>query len=196
MTDDRSIDVAERVLGPLARREAPFGARTTYRVGGRAALLVEVTVEAELPTLVDALAASGAPVFVLGKGSNLLVADAGFLGVVVVLGDGWESVVVDRDRGVVDAGGATALPVLARRCAAASVTGLEWAVGIPGSVGGAVRMNAGGHGCETVDRLLDARVLRLDEAREERLDSADLELSYRYSVLRPCDLVLDARYRP
>jgi UDP-N-acetylmuramate dehydrogenase len=170
----------------------PLGARTTYRVGGPAALFVEIVDEADLETLVDALAASGAEVLVVGKGSNLLVADGGFGGVVVCLGEHFSRVVVTD--GEVEAGGATPLPVLARRSAAAGVTGLEWAVGIPGSVGGAVRMNAGGHGAETIDRLIDVRVLRLDGGREETLDSASLGLSYRHSNLGPADLVLSARF--
>ncbi|HWD24544.1 MAG TPA: UDP-N-acetylmuramate dehydrogenase [Acidimicrobiales bacterium] len=188
----RAIDVAESVLGPLARRDVPLGARTTYRVGGAAALFVEIVDEADLPTLVDALAASGADVLVVGKGSNLLVADRGFPGVAVCLGEHFSSVVVTD--GEVEAGGATPLPVLARRSASAGAVGLEWAVGIPGSVGGAVVMNAGGHGAETIDRLIDARVLRLGDAREETLDAAALGLRYRHSDLGPSDLVLSANF--
>ena len=100
---------------------------------------------------------------VVGKGSNLLVADAGF--------PGWRSrsatafAGVDIDGTTVRAGGATALPVVARRTAAAGLTGFEWAVGVPGSVGGAVRMNAGGHGSDMAATLVEARVVDLDRRR-------------------------------
>jgi UDP-N-acetylmuramate dehydrogenase len=192
--DAPSIAVAERVLGPLGSSSEPIGLRTTYRVGGNAALFVEIGNECDLRTLVDALGASGAEVLILGKGSNCLVADAGYPGIVVSLGAHFAGLEIDLDAGHVEAGGATALPVLARRCAVAGATGLEWTVGIPGSVGGAVRMNAGGHGAETVERLVDARVLRLDDAREEVLDAHALDLTYRHSAIRPCDLVLSARF--
>jgi len=189
-----AVVVAERVLGPLARRDAPLGARTTYRVGGRAALFVELVDEADLATVVDALCASDAEVLVLGKGSNCLVADAGFGGVVISLGEPFSAITIDPERQEVSAGGGVALPLLARRCAAAGATGLEWAVGIPGSVGGAVRMNAGGHGAETAERLVSARVVRLDDGRDETFDVGELDLSYRHSAIGPGDLVLGARF--
>src|SRR6185295_6714239 len=123
-----------------------------------AAIVVEAAAGDDLSVLASELAPD-VPRVVLGRGSNLLVADAVFAGVVVVLGPGFEH--VDCDETTVAAGGATALPVLARRCAAAGRAGLGFYVGIPGSVGGAVRMNAGGHGRETVEVLVDATVADL-----------------------------------
>jgi UDP-N-acetylmuramate dehydrogenase len=189
------IDVAAAVLGPLARRDEPLGARTTYRVGGTAAIFVEIADEAEIATLVDAIATSGARTLVVGNGSNLLVADGGFDGIVVTLGEHFRTVVVAEDQRSVTAGGATPLPVLARTTAAAGLTGLEWAVGVPGTVGGAVRMNAGGHGADTADRLLWARVVDLELGRDRIVDAAGLSLSYRHSSLSPTDLVVEARFR-
>ncbi len=189
-----AVDVAARVLGPLARRDEPIGPRTTYRVGGRAALFVELEEEIELPTVADAIAASGVEVFVLGKGSNTLVAEGGFGGLVLTLGSNFAEVALDPIAHVATAGAAVALPVLARTSAAAGMRGLEWYVGIPGSVGGAVRMNAGGHGAETLTCLLDARIFRLDDAREGIRDVATLDFGYRTSALRPLDLVLEARF--
>ena len=103
------------------------------------------------------------PVMVLGRGSNLLVADAGFDGLVISLGAGFESLSIDGHR--VRAGAALALPVLARRTVAAGLHGLEWAVGVPGSVGGAIRMNAGGHGSDTASTLVGLRWVDLDGRR-------------------------------
>ncbi|MGA2036957.1 MAG: hypothetical protein ABSH04_05160, partial [Acidimicrobiales bacterium] len=121
-------------FGRRAVRDAPLGARTTYRVGGRAALSVEIDSFEDLRVMQRALAVAGGPVpvLVLGQGSNLLVADGGFSGVVASLGRCFDWVEV---RGAaVRAGGATRLPVVARRSVAAGLSGLEWAVGVPGSV--------------------------------------------------------------
>ena len=146
MTPLHDLHTLGRTLGPLAHPDHPLGARTTYRVGGTAALFVEAVDEDQLLEVARAVAGSAVPVLVVGKGSNLLVADRGFGGLVVSLGSGFESLDIDGER--VRAGAALSLPVLARRTAAAGLHGLEWAVGVPGSVGGAVRMNAGGHGSE------------------------------------------------
>ena len=138
------VDELARRLGPLARRDEPFGARTTYRVGGAAALWAEPDDEAGLVEVAQALVGLDVPVLVFGNGSNMLVADAGFPGLVLHLGARFSRLEIDGTE--VRAGAALALPTLARRTAAAGLRGLEWAVGVPGSVGGAVRMNAGGHG--------------------------------------------------
>jgi UDP-N-acetylmuramate dehydrogenase len=136
------------------------------------------------------------PVLVIGRGSNLLVADAGFAGVALVLAGEFEQ--LDIDRGDADvlirAGGAVALPVLARRTAAAGVAGLEFFVGIPGSVGGAVRMNAGGHGAQTADVIVDARVFDLGDRRVRAVGRPQLGLGYRRSALGPRAVVLAATF--
>ncbi len=138
---------------------------------------------------------SGLPVVVLGRGSNLLVADAGFVGIVVsaaAITDGFE---IDVESARVRAGSAVALPVLARQTAAYGLTGFEWAVGVPGSVGGAVRMNAGGHGSDMAAVLVSISIARFDSptpSRTETMVAADLGLRFRGSALDPHDLVLDA----
>ena len=142
-------------LGTRATVMAPLGPLTTYGVGGPAAVLVEVDGPGDLDDLRTALRDSDLSTLVVGRGSNLLVADAGFDGVAVHLGAGFASLTLpDRDavgmgeRALLTAGASLALPVLARRAADAGWSGLSWAVGVPGSVGGAVRMNAGGHGSD------------------------------------------------
>ncbi|MCZ7536429.1 MAG: UDP-N-acetylmuramate dehydrogenase [Acidimicrobiia bacterium] len=92
------------------------------------------------------------------------------------------------------AGGAAALPVLARRAASAGLAGLEFYVGIPGSVGGAVRMNAGGHGSETRDVLTEVRVVDLSSGASARRAAADLDLGYRSSALRDGEVVVEASF--
>ena len=170
--------------------DAPFGARTTYRVGGRATVLIEVETIEELSEAVAA--ASGAPVYVLGRGSNTLVADAGFPGVVVHLGAAFAEVSIDVDRAVVVAGGAADLPVVARRSVEAGLSGFEWAVGVPGTIGGAVRMNAGGHGSDMAASLISAEVLDLQSGASSTWTTQDLSFSYRSSSIEPHHLVVSA----
>jgi UDP-N-acetylmuramate dehydrogenase len=171
--------------------DVPLGPLTTYRVGGTAARFAEVASRAELAEVRDAVVESGAAVLVVGRGSNLLVSDRGFDGIAVKLGDGLSA--VDIEGTVVRAGGATSLPVLSRRTAAASLTAFEWAVGVPGSVGGAVRMNAGGHGSEMREVLIDVEVIDLAGGRDGVVASADLDLAYRHSNVVASEVVIAAR---
>jgi UDP-N-acetylmuramate dehydrogenase len=131
-------------------------------------------------------------VLVVGRGSNLLVADRGFDGLGILLVGEFEELTINET--TVRAGGAVPLPVLARRTAAAGRAGLEFYVGIPGSVGGAVRMNAGGHGCETRDVLVRARVRELTADRCTERDPGALALGYRTSTIGPTDVVVDAEF--
>lgn len=189
-----AVERARSVLGDRARPDADVGALTTYRVGGRAALLVEAADEEDLTLVARAVVASGLPTLVIGKGSNLLVADAGFPGIAVTLGSGFEAVEVDGT--VVRAGAAASLPVVARRSAAAGLTGFEWAVGVPGSIGGAVRMNAGGHGSDMAATLASIRVVELaageDGAMPATLPAASLALGYRTSNVGASQVVVGA----
>ncbi len=192
MTVDAAVDAAAAVLGDRARRDHPLGPLTTYRVGGRAALYVEVRHEDDLAAVGRAVQASGLPVLVVGRGSNLLVSDAGFPGIALTLGEGFAG--IDVDGSTVRAGAAVTLPVLARRTAALGLTGLEWAVGVPGSVGGGVRMNAGGHGSDISRTLVAARVFDLATGGAEDRPAAHLHLSYRHSDLAPGEVVTSARF--
>ena len=194
--DPDAIARAFDALGPLAGRAVaggPLGALTTYRVGGRAAILVTATSRGDLPLVANAAVASGLPVLVVGRGSNLLVSDAGFGGLAVVLDPvGFEEIAVDGT--VVRAGAAVPLPALARRSVEAGLSGLEWAVGVPGSVGGGVRMNAGGHGSDMAHWLTSCRSvdLAVPGGRSEVLALADLGYGYRRSSITPWKVVTEA----
>jgi UDP-N-acetylmuramate dehydrogenase len=183
-----SIEVAAAILGDLATRDAPFGELTTYRVGGRAALRVVVPDEAALEVVTSACRESGIAVVALGRGSNTLVADGGFDGLVVMLGDAFATVEIDGPS--VRAGGAASLPVVARTTAAAGLRGFEWAVGVPGSIGGAVRMNAGGHGSDMAAVLRRIRVVDLGSGKDVVVSAAELDLGYRHSALTTADIVV------
>ena len=168
---------------------------TTYRVGGPLAVLARASDEDELRMIADVIAADPVPVLVIGRGSNLLVAERGFDGVGILLAGEFEHVDVDHESSTVRAGSAVPLPVVARKSATAGLTGLEFFVGIPGSVGGAVRMNAGGHGRETVEVLQHAWVLELlggARAVAEARPASALDFSYRHSNLSPTAVVTGA----
>ena len=186
---------AAAVLGDDARLDAPLGAVTTSRVGGPAAVAFEANGPSDLQRVSEAAAASGLEILVVGRGSNLLVADRGFEGIALFLGDAYGAVEIDHPAATVSAGAAAALPVLARQCAAAGVGGLEWAVGVPGSVGGAVRMNAGGHGSDMASCLIDADIVDLGaDAPTQAAHEVDaLGLGYRSSGLGPGQVVVRVR---
>jgi UDP-N-acetylmuramate dehydrogenase len=190
-----AVDAALGELGSIGQRDVPIGPLTTYRVGGTAAVLARVGSLADLERLGRAIEVSGLPVVVLGRGSNMLVADAGFGGIVVsatALTDRFE---IDVDRALVRAGSSVALPVLARQCAARGLTGFEWAVGVPGSIGGAVRMNAGGHGSDISASLVEVTTSDLlgpHPGRPVVQAATELGLRFRGSDLAEGVLVIDA----
>lgn len=193
MSASEVLEAAAAALGPLAQRDAPLGSRTTYRVGGPAALLVELVDEAALAAVARAVATTGVDVLVVGKGSNLLVADAGFSGLALVLGPTFAEIAIDGT--TVRAGASASLPVVARHTARAGLTGFEWAVGVPGSVGGAVRMNAGGHGSDVAAVLRRVRVVDLRGEEDGWVPAGALDLGYRRSNLAPHQLVVAAELR-
>jgi UDP-N-acetylmuramate dehydrogenase len=183
---------AADVLGPRGRLDEPIGALTTYRVGGRAAVFTVAESEDDLRLAARAVQASGLPALVIGRGSNLLVADAGFPGVAVVVGEGLAA--IDISGTTVRAGAAASLPVLARRTAAAGLAGLEWAVGVPGSVGGAVRMNAGGHGADTAATLTRFSFVDLHGGADGEFGADRLGFAYRHSTVAPHHVVVWAEH--
>ena len=133
---------------------------------------------------------------VVGRGSNLLVADTGFAGIAVSVADLAGAIAIgDEPETAVTAGGGVALPVLARRTAAAGLRGFEWAVGVPGSVGGAVRMNAGGHGSDMAACVLDVEVFDVGapDLQPVTLAVDQLGLRFRGSDLVPTGVVIAAR---
>jgi len=178
-------------LDDLVERDVPIGPLTTYRVGGPAAFLLRAATREDLDRARQLVLADGLPVLVVGKGSNLLVADRGFPGLVVLLGDGFEGIEWPGPDRVV-AGGAVSLPVLARRTAANGSSGFEWAVGVPGSVGGAVRMNAGGHGSEMANVLAGATIVDLAGGRDGFVPAHQLDLRYRHSNVATTEVVVSA----
>ena len=171
----------------------PMSAHTTFKIGGAADILITVRTIDELQTTVNACKASDIPVMILGNGSNLLVSDNGIEGAVITLDGDFKEITVDGDT-ITSGAGAK----LSRLCSVAlenSLTGLEFAYGIPGSVGGAMYMNAGAYGGEMKDVALSVTALTPDgEIRE--VPAEELQLGYRTSVFKTNgDIILFSKYK-
>ena len=194
--ETRALDRLGILLGARVQRDVKLAAYTTYKVGGPASLLVKARSIDDLHAVSNALREKRVPLLVIGRGSNLLVADEGFAGLVVVLGDFAEQIIWPEQPAVprVVAGGAVALPVLARQSAARGLTGFEWGVGVPGSVGGGVRMNAGGHGSDMAASLESIKIFHLLKGIVANVAAKDVGLRFRGSDLEPYHVVISASF--
>ena len=196
MTAPASLDTIADQLATIddvgIEREVAAGPFCTYRVGGPLAVLATVATPAAAAEVARVLADHDAPRLTIGNGSNLLVADAGFAGVAIRLSGTCAEVHVDDAAATATAGAAALLPRVARATVAAGLRGFEWAVGVPGSIGGAVCMNAGGHGSDMSAsvRSIDHVDLRTGARTERAVDT--LDFAYRHSNLGADDLVLAA----
>jgi UDP-N-acetylmuramate dehydrogenase len=142
----RAESILRAACGDRVRTSFPLAPLTSFRIGGPAALYLEPESERDLVAAGEAVGQTGLPVVVIGKGSNILVADRGFGGLVLRLGRGYRWAARSGDR--ITAGGSMPLPALAGVALSHGLSGLEFGVAIPASFGGAIRMNAGAHGHE------------------------------------------------
>ena len=183
--DPAALARAEVILragsGDRLRTSFPLAPLTTFRIGGPAALYLEPESEADLRAAGQAVRETGVPFVVLGKGSNVLVSDEGFPGLVLRLGKGYRWAA--RDGGRITGGGSMPLPRLAGVALSHGLAGLEFGVAIPATLGGAVRMNAGAHG-HSLDEVVDQVEVFLLGAGETRIvPAADAGFVYRNSTL-------------
>ncbi len=183
--------------GPAGlRRGMPLSEFTTWKVGGPAEWFAEPAGQAQLQELAGWALREGMEHRCIGAGSNLLIADAGLAGL-TLCNRRLQGSQLDAGEGWVEAEAGEPIPTLARKAARAGLHGLEWAVGIPGTVGGAVVMNAGAQGGCTAEWLHSVQVL--DPARPDApfsLSAAELAFAYRHSRLQQEPLlVLSARFR-
>jgi UDP-N-acetylmuramate dehydrogenase len=163
------------------RVDEPLSQHTTWRVGGPADLFIYPRSKEELERAMHIVRKHGLPWRVIGRGSNLLVRDGGIRGVVFKIGEGLDGLSIDGTRVV--AGGGCSLIKLSRQTARQGLTGLEFAEGIPGTVGGAVCMNAGAHGSET-SRVLTSAEMILGTGERVVFSKEELGFRYRTSVLQ------------
>jgi UDP-N-acetylmuramate dehydrogenase len=170
-----------------------IGDFTTYKLGGPADYFADVANESSLHRVLDAWRPTGLPLLILGWGSNLVVADRGFRGLVVrPVGEFAE---IEHRESDILAGCAARLPVLARSAVNHGRLGLEFFVGIPGTVGGAVRQNAGCHGSDTSEWLRWADVCDASTGRTTRHTGSELEMAYRRSNIEATHMVTRASFR-
>lgn len=172
--------LSQHAVGEVLMNE-PLAKYTTWRIGGPADVLVIPSNQDELSELMTVLHEHHIPWTQLGRGSNLLVADKGIRGVVIKLGEGFDYATFEEDR--IIAGGAHSVVKLCVLAAKRGLSGLEFAGGIPGSVGGAVYMNAGAHGSDTSKILQSARIV-LHDGQIVTYSVEDMQYAYRHSILQ------------
>lgn len=166
--------------------DEPMSRHTTFKIGGNADIFVKVKTEDELKTVLSLTKEFNLPLLLLGKGSNLLVSDKGIAGVVISL-DGLDSVTVDGD--TVTCGAGASLRAVCLAAQKSSLSGLEFAYGIPGTVGGALYMNAGAYGGEMSQVVVSATVLDRD-GNIKLFNSEQMKLGYRVSAFKNTDLII------
>ena len=161
--------------------EEPMSRHTTFRIGGEAACFIRISSEEQLRKLIPYFDNVGVEYFVLGKGSNLLVGDKGYPGVILQISDACQQIEAEENRLQVQAG--AALSKVALFAMERGLEGLEFAAGIPGTVGGGVAMNAGAYGGEMKQVVESVRVLS-SEGEILTLDNDTMEFGYRTSIIR------------
>ena len=159
----------------------PMSRHTTFRVGGEAQCMVQIEKEEELIELVPYLNRVGQEYFILGNGSNLLVGDKGYQGIIIKLGEGMNVISIENNRITAQAGALLAQTSIAARDA--GLTGMEFAVGIPGSVGGGIVMNAGAYDGEMKQITESVKVMD-KEGKILILDNDTMEFGYRTSIIK------------
>jgi UDP-N-acetylmuramate dehydrogenase len=186
----------ELVAAGRATTDVRLGSLTTYKLGGPARLYVELLSREDLPVIAEALRDDPQPILVVGRGSNLVISDQGWPGLAIRFGFAFTEIGMGPEPDCrVTAGAATTLPRLARETVNRGRGGLEFYVGIPGSVGGAIRTNAGGHGSETADWLVEAEIFDLATGVFRTVDRIDLDFKYRSSSMQSTELVVSATFR-
>lgn len=164
--------------------------RTTYRIGGPAAMLAVVHTFSALTRTIEVLTAQDVEWVLMGKGSNMLVSDKGFSGCVIVLGREFSNIIVSPEEHTIAAGAAVPLAKVVSEAMKASLAGLEFACGIPGTLGGAISMNAGMRR-DWIGSLVESLVVWRPGIGLARIAGSDITWGYRYCSLGGADIVLE-----
>ena len=191
--DDIRKELGERIPGVCIEENVPMAQYTSFRAGGKARMMV-ITADAEqLSAVLGVLSGSGVQYMVLGNGTNILVKDSGYDGVIVKIGSGFDYVRQEGCRLVCGSG--TRMSVAAKAALEGGLSGFEFASGIPGFTGGAVFMNAGAYGGEMKDILRRAKIVSKDGSREFYMTADELEMGYRHTKLHDTgDIVTEVEF--
>ncbi len=168
-------------------RNEPLSKHTTFKIGGLADYFVTPTNKEELKLVMQACIESNIPYYIIGKGSNILVGDKGYQGVIIQIYRKFDWIRIDNH--LVTAGAGVMLAKLAREVAEHNLAGMQGESGIPGTLGGAVTMNAGAYGYEIKDYIVSATVLNR-EGEIFTLQKEELQLSYRTSIIQKEDYIV------
>lgn len=162
-------------------RNEPLAKHTTFKIGGPAEYFVTPENEDQLKLVIKVCKESNIPYYIIGKGSNLLVGDKGYKGVIIQIYKNFDLIKIDKN--IVTAGAGVMLSRLATQAAEYNLAGLQGECGIPGTLGGAVTMNAGAYGYEIKDYIISATVLN-QEGEIFTLNKEELQLAYRTSIIQ------------
>ena len=179
--DDIRKELGERIPGVCIEENVPMAQYTSFRAGGKARMMVIPADAEQLSAVLGVLSGSGVQYMVLGNGTNILVKDSGYDGVIVKIGSGFDYVRQEGCRLVCGSG--TRMSVAAKAALEGGLSGFEFASGIPGFTGGAVFMNAGAYGGEMKDILRRAKIVSKDGSREFYMTADELEMGYRHTKL-------------
>ena len=182
-----------KIVRGVCKRQEPMKNHTTFRIGGPAEYFISPKSIGEIQTIAALCREYGVPCEIIGNGSNLLVSDKGIEGVVLKLGSDFSK--VEQDGTLLKAQAGVLLTVLAKRAAQAGLTGMEFAAGIPGTLGGAITMNAGAYGGEMV-QIIERVTLLTKEGNLITLSGEEMQFGYRKSiVMKKQYIVLEAEIR-
>lgn len=191
--DDIRKELGERILGVCIEENVPMAQYTSFRAGGKARMMVIPADAEQLSAVLGVLSGSGVQYMVLGNGTNILVKDSGYDGVIVKIGSGFDYVRQEGCRLVCGSG--TRMSVAAKAALEGGLSGFEFASGIPGFTGGAVFMNAGAYGGEMKDILRRAKIVSKDGSREFYMTADELEMGYRHTKLHDTgDIVTEVEF--
>ena len=191
--EDIRKELGERIPGVCIEENVPMAQYTSFRAGGKARMMVIPADAEQLSAVLGVLSGSGVQYMVLGNGTNILVKDSGYDGVIVKIGSGFDYVRQEGCRLVCGSG--TRMSVAAKAALEGGLSGFEFASGIPGFTGGAVFMNAGAYGGEMKDILRRAKIVSKDGSREFYMTADELEMGYRHTKLHDTgDIVTEVEF--
>lgn len=199
MTDNTAVinKLQEVIASGRVLLNEPMSAHTSFRIGGPADAMVLVNDEEELAAVLKIVTETGAEHILIGNGSNFLVADKGYQGIMIKLSGKFESIEQDEnDSTLVTAGSAKLLSSVSAFLAERGLSGFEFASGIPGSIGGAMFMNAGAYGGEMKDIVEKVRLMRPDGSEVFERSNEEMQFAYRHSSIQEDgNIVLSASFR-